>query len=183
MGVDMKRILLSGLGLFFAAAAHAASVPLVHGPTEPPTLLGPLNALVNSINTIISPLTGPDTGVYKPFPPTIGATGNAIGFVEGQVGSPAIIRLQDGGDPNGAIQILPNGSGNIVLFSGYSDLGSTGYLQFANAAQFVKAAAAGVERCPGGLIRKRTGTEVHGTIRGYILVKDWLGDTHGLVAC
>lgn len=49
----MKRFLVSGLGLFLSAAAHAAAVPMVQGPTEPPTLLGPLNSLVGSVNASV----------------------------------------------------------------------------------------------------------------------------------
>ena len=163
---------LSACGMF---PAYAASIPYIQGPTEPPTLAGPLNTLINQINAILSPLTGgPAVNGGQPGSGTPAV--NNIQLISAATGSLAQIGLQPGADPNAGIQINPNGSGNIVLFA----LGDTGVLQFANTGSFVS--APGLSPYPGRVPGALALMGVQSTVQGAFVFKDWLGITRGVPA-
>ncbi len=170
-----RAFLASAALLCGAAAAHAASLPYIQGPTEPPTLAGPLNSLINQINGILSPLTG--GAAINGAAPGTGAVGvNSIAAVPGVTGAPALITVQPGGDPNGSIQIQPDPSGNIILFGN----GSTGNLVVQNPGLWVP--ANGLTACPGIAPGSRP-MGMKGIVSGYLVIEDWLGRQQWSVNC
>jgi len=156
-------------GLLTANTAAAQSTPPI--PTfnaaqlQIPATGADFNTLVQKINAILVPL----------IPAAPGAV-NLISLTGGVTGSPGVIGLQLGADANAGIFINPNGSGNIILFGP----GDTGVLQFGNAADFVP--ATGFASCP-GVIPNRAPIGVGGTVSSYVIVKDWLGNSHGWATC
>ena len=111
------------------------------------------------------------------------ATGNNI-FVlpasNGQV--PTVVSGGPGSDPNTPIGINPSGNGDIILFYGQPPT-DTGALQFANAYSWLP--AKGLAACPAmnGVAGVWGAETVNPVITGYIIIEDWLGNSHGLPAC
>lgn len=174
--MKLRSILTAAVLVLAAGMAQAASVPLFSGPQGPPTLLGPLNTLINLINGILSPLTG-GGGVNGP---TGAAAAQTITLTPGAAGFPAVIGLGAGGDSNGSIQIVPDATGGIILFG----QGATGNLVIANQVSWVP--AQGLTPCPGvdpktGVLGLYGGSS--GLIAGYWLIKDWLDRPHFTPAC
>ncbi len=171
MGVAMKRLYSFLVALMLAAPALAQTLPmpLMRGPLDPSQQLANFNALITTINNVLVPALGQN--------PTSGGTAvNLIGLTGGQTGSPAVIGLQTGADTNAGIQINPSGSGNIILFG----QGDTGVLQFASSSSFVP--ATGFAACP-GVVPNKAPLGVKGTVSSYVIVKDWLGNSHGWATC
>lgn len=168
--MKIRAVLAALILLFVAARVDAASIPypFLSGPTDPSQINATINSLVIAINNILSPLTGG---------PTVSTQINAIDLTAGTTGMPGVIGLQSGADTNAALQIQPNGTGNIILFA---STGSTGVLQFANTNSFV--AANGLGACP-GIANKAPPIGVAQTIQGFIVVQDWIGRTRNLPAC
>ena len=149
--------------------AQGLPVPLLRGPQDPSQTQVVLNNLINQINGVLVPALGATTT-------PAGTAVNTIALTGGVTGSNAQIGLQPGADANAGIQINPNGSGNIVLFG----QGDTGSLQFGNSTAFVP--ATGFAACP-GVIPNAAPMGVRGTITSYIIVKDWMGNSHGWATC
>jgi hypothetical protein len=104
---------------------------------------------------------------------------NGISLTPGNTGSPGVITLQPGADANGSIQIVPNGSGDIILFG----QGQTGSLVFANQSMWIP--ALGLTPCPamqggGAVPLGMTGAPV---VTGYFVFEDWLDRVHYSPAC
>ena len=170
-----RAFLASAALLCGAAAAHAASLPYIQGPTEPPTLAGPLNSLINQINGILSPLTG--GAAINGAAPGSGAVGvNLVSIIAGATGSPTVIGMQPGGDPNGSIQIQPDPTGNIILFGN----GNTGNIVVQNSGLWVP--ANGLTACP-GISPGHPPIGMKGVISGYLVIEDWLGRQQWSVNC
>ncbi len=159
--------------------ARASSVPLVNPQQlQIPSIGIDLNAIITSINVILSPLTG-----------GAGAGGvNQISLTSGATGLPAQIALQPGADANAALAIVPNGNGNIMLFGAPGQPGqpwassSTGVLQFGNAAGFIK--ANGFAPCPGMATNRPPMLGIPATVvTGFFQVQDWLGFQYAVPAC
>ncbi len=173
------------LPLFLAdGEARGSSIPLITTPTEPPTLMAPLNTLINQINGILSPLTG-GAQINGAQPNTGAVATNIIALVPGVSGSPAQLTLQPGGDPSASIQIVPDlPGGDIILFSTQS---TGGNLVFANASMWVP--ATGLAACPG--VNPGQGTNGSlitsfgpaSTIQGYWVIEDWLARQHFAPSC
>ncbi len=167
----MKRwLLLLALGWFFVPLYGRAQTSPPVASFNPSQLQIPatgadFNTLINRINAILVPALGSGSGLV-----------NLIGLSGGTAGNNAQIGLQPGADANAGIQINPNGSGNIILF-GSSD---TGVLQFGSSSSLVP--ATGFAACP-GVIPNKAPIGVQGVVKGYIIVKDWLGNSHGWATC
>jgi hypothetical protein len=161
-GFLVALALLSGV-----ATAQAASVPTVNSQNlQIPATGADFNAVINSINTILAPLTG-------------GASAggvNAISLTPAGTGYPAQITLQPGADPNAGILINPNGSGNITLFGA----GDTGVLQLGNSAGFVP--ANGLAACP-GINPRNLPLGMKGVVSGFFAMQDWLGRNQWSLTC
>lgn len=156
LAAALLAVLLGLAGIELPVARAASSIPLFTGPQDPSQLFAYLNALVVSINTITVPLL-----------PNVPGGVNQISLVPAVTGQPAQIALQPGSDPNGGIQINPNGSGDIILFS----QGDTGNLVIANQSSFV--AANGLAPCP-GTIPGNPPLGMQGVVSGYFIFEDWL---------
>ena len=166
-------VVLALLGaIMFAAAASAAVVPPVSGPLDPADMINTLNRVINNINLILSPLTG------GPVPAKPGAPG--ISISQPSASSNIVIAPAPGGsNPNVGIQLLPTGNGDVVFFGSYP--GNVGNIRFANAASIVP--ATGFAVCPGGPPGQQPPLGVNTVVKGYIIIKDWLGTKHGWATC
>lgn len=175
----MKGFVL-GLTMLLAAALPAWSQAFPTSPYAPqPPINGVgvgfdlsnpaanMNNLVAAVNKILSPLipyTPNATGFISLTP---GAQGN--GPMIGSYGAAASVNLK----------VVPQGNGNIVLFSSTNPL-STGLIKVGNLASWLP--AKGLAACPavvGG--QAQIGMADH--ITGYLVVKDWLDRTHGMPGC
>jgi hypothetical protein len=145
------------------AWAQTLPIPLVTGPQDPSQLNQTINTLIAQINGVLVPAFGSTV---------IGSSGVSLG--PGQPGGPGVIGLQPGAGANTGIQITPNGSGNIILFSGTT----TGVLQFANSSAFVPA---GLANAP-GIVPGKQPLGMHDHLSGYLIVQDWLGRSYGVAA-
>lgn len=172
MGVTMKRLLSALIVLMLAAPAGAQTlpIPLVTGPQDVSQMRAIFNTLIGQINAVLVPVFG-----YSTTPN--GTPVNLISLSGGLTGSNATIGLQPGADANAGITINPNGSGNIQLFA----QGDTGTLKFGNEGAFVK--AYGLGACPGALGLNKQPIGVQPVVTGFLIVKDWLGASHGVPAC
>lgn len=177
-------VLLVALGIG-CGAARAASVPLVNPQQlQIPSIGGDLNTIINSINVILSPLTG--AGAITGSTPGVSTTAvNVIALVPAITGTTAMIGLQAGGDTNAAITINPNGSGNIIMFG----TGDTGVIQIGNSTGWYPAKGAGVVPCPGGGAAPANlagGLLLQGgaqTVAGYEVHEDWVGRPYWIPGC
>ncbi len=170
MGVAMKRLCSFLFALMLAAPAVAQTSPPVAS-FNPSQLQIPatgvdFNTLINRINAILVPALGSGSGLV-----------NLIGISGGTTGNNAVIGLQPGADANAGIQINPNGSGNIVLFSQYD----TGVLQFGSQASFIPTTS--LIACPGVPAGKAAPIGVSNTVTGFTPIKDWLNRTHAWPVC
>lgn len=168
----MKRLPYLVLCALMSAApafAQTLPMPLLKGPLDPSQTLATLNSLIIQINNVLVPALGPSSSPS-------GTLVNQISMTGGLTGSPGVIGLQPGADANAGIQINPNGSGNIILF-GQSD---TGTLQFGSSSSLVT--ATGFAACP-GVVPGKPPLGVKGTVTSYVIVKDWLGNSHGWATC
>ena len=166
----MIRI-LAVLAFLCAGSAMAASVPPITGPQDPADFNATMNRVINNINAIIAPLTG---GMGPAGAPAVG--GSTISLSPSSATGPIVIAPAPGGAANTGIQIKPNGSGDIILFGS----SGTGHLQFANSVAFTK--ATGFAACP-GVVPGKAPLGVEGTVTSYLIVKDWLGVSHGWATC
>jgi len=168
MGATMKRLLsLVFLGLAMSSAAFAQlPIPVLRGPQDPSQATAVLNNLINQINGILVPSIGGPTGAV-----------NMLSMTGGLTGQPGVIGFQSGADTNASIQINPNGSGDIILFSQYD----TGVLKFANQTMFVPAKS--LIACPGVPEGKAAPIGVSNTVTGFTPIKDWLGRSHAWPTC
>ena len=160
---------LAALVFLWAGSAMAAVVPPVTGVQDPADLTGTLNRIINNINSILSPLTG------GPLAPISG--GSSFSLSQPTAGSPLVIGVAPGGATNTSIQIKPNGTGDLIFFSAS---GTPGNFKFANSASFKP--ATGFAACP-GVIPGKAPIGVQGTVQNYLIVKDWLGRSHGWATC
>jgi hypothetical protein len=175
MEVAMKKTrmaIVAALLLGAAAPVLASSaqppIPLLTGPQDPSQMNATINGVINSINGILTPLV----------PATPGVTAvNFVSLTPSRTGYPATIGLATGSDSNGSLAIVPKASGNIILFTANT---TAGYLQFGNASAFT--AATGFAACPGVTPHKRP-FGVDRAVRGFLVVKDWLGNQHGVPTC
>lgn len=178
--MKMRAILLAAL-LLAGLRAEAASVATVNPQQlQIPATGGDFNNLINSINAILSPLTG------GPGPAGTGV--NSISLIPAATGGVASITLRSGGDTNAGIAITPNGNGNVVLFGAPGQPGqpwassSTGMLQFGNATGFIKANA--LAPCPGMATNRPPMLGIPTTVvTGFFQVQDWLGFVYAVPAC
>lgn len=169
MRVFLRRaLLLAGAIIALLPPAGAQTPPIPNfnpSQLQIPATGADFNTLIRSINAILVPLVpGGSAGV------------NLISLTGGVTGSPAVIGLQSGADANAGIQINPNGSGNIVLFS-QTD---TGVLQIGNQASFVPANS--FVACPGATIGHPP-FGMKGVVSGYFAMKDWLGRNQWSLTC
>ncbi len=93
-------------------------------------------------------------------------------------GIPTISAGGPGSDANASLGLSSQGNGNIVLFAGNPT--STGVLQFANAASFIK--SNGLTQCPGASASNPP-FGVSPIIRGYFVWQDVLGNKYSAVSC
>jgi hypothetical protein len=172
MEAAMKRLFPTLMALMLAAPAFAQGlpIPLLKGPYDPGAGLQTFNTLIVQLNNVLVPSLGSSTNSSG------GALVNQVSLTGGSTGNSATIGLQPGADPNAGISLNPNGSGNIQFFG----VGDTGVLQFGNSASFVT--ATGFAACP-GVNPGRAPIGVQGVITSYIIVKDWLGKSHGWATC
>jgi len=161
------------IGLLLVAsplAAQTLPIPPVTGPQFPlPIMVAPFNTLISQINAVLVPVLGTT--------PSSGTTVNNITLTGGATGSNAVIGLQAGADTNAGITIDPNGSGNIQFFGA----GDTGVFKMGNSAGFVK--TLGFAACPAVANQSKAPLGVQTVVTGYLIVKDWLDQPHGVPAC
>src|SRR5712691_7768512 len=155
-------LLLSIAGCWPAYAATQLPIPLLSGPSDPSQMNATLNGVIAKINAILGPVILQTSGGE-----------NFISLSGGVSGAPAVIGLAPGAGADAGIQINPNGSGNIILFS----QSNTGVLQLGNQASFVS--APGLSPNPIGS-RLASLYGVKNTVQGMFIFKDWLGRTRGL---
>ncbi len=141
-----------------------APIPYIVGPVDPGNGQANLNSVIQEIDNVL--------GIS--FPQVTGAV-NFPTLGESVSGGPIVIGAS-GTDTNIGISIQPTGSGNISLGSQFG----TGTLQFASVTSF--APLVGMGTCP-GVATNRAPIGMTDHIRGYFLMKDWLGRSYGVGAC
>lgn len=172
----MKRLmfaigLLPALALAGSAWAQTQQTPIQFfgSPFDSSNQIGNLNTLIQRVNAILTPLQ-----------PTIAGAVNFVSLTSAPTGLGPVIGVQPGGDTNASIRVSPAGNGDISLFSSKLNLSSTGHIKIGNMASWVKAPA--LATCPGSKPgQPRFG--VANTITGYLVIKDWLDQTHGMPGC
>ncbi len=140
-----------------------APIPYIIGPVDPGNGQANLNSVIQEIDNVLG-ISFPQVAGGVNFP-TMGES----------VSGGSVIIGASGPDANIGIAIQPAGNGNISLFSQFS----TGLLQFANVSSF--APAIGIAATP-GVPTGRAPIGMTDHLRGYLLVKDWLGRSYGVAA-
>ncbi len=178
-----KTLLAAFLALSAPALAQTQLPELPPVPSFNPVQLqipatgADFNTLVLRINNILSPLLPVGAGA------TVFNAVNQLAFNATATGNSPYISLQPGGDTNAGIRIVPNGNGNIALFSSAFNQASLGGIHVGNYASWVP--AGGLDKCPGAAFNKpavpamlQTGSGVamanyvSDHVLGYLLVKD-----------
>lgn len=157
-----------GLVVNQSAAAQTAQIPLVN-----PNSLQIPNTGVD-FNNLILQINGVLAG-------TLPAGSNNITLATqttAPFGGP-ISTVGVSGTSNVALGLSAASNGNIVLFAG--DPNSTGTLQFAQQAAFIR--ANGFTPCPGMATNRPPMLGVSAVVTGFWMVSDWLGSVAAVPVC